>query len=65
MSRAPIEPVAAVGVPPLAEPRSFRSLGRYVARYARSPGEIRLVIDPRPGEDDSENGATLNPAIRR
>ena len=54
-----------VGVPPLAEPRSFRALGRYVARFARTSGEIRLVIDPRPGEMTSEDGAALNPAIRR
>lgn len=54
-----------VGVPPLIEPRSFRALGRYVARFARSAGEIRLVIEPRGGETTYQDGAALNPAIRR
>ena len=55
---------AEVGVPPLVEPRSFRALGRYVARYAQSPAEIELVIAPRVGRRIVYDGAALNPALR-
>ena len=56
--------LAEVGVPPLVEPRSFRALGRYVARYAQSPDEIELVIAPRVGHRIVYDGAALNPALR-
>ncbi len=52
--------LAEVGVPPLIEPRSFRALGRYIARYAQSPDEIELIIAPRDGATTVENGAALN-----
>ena len=56
--------LAEVGVPPLVEPRSFRALGRYVARYAQSAAEIELVIAPRVGHRIVYDGAALNPALR-
>jgi uncharacterized membrane protein YphA (DoxX/SURF4 family) len=57
--------LAEVGVPPLGEPRSFRVLARYVARFARSPDEIQLVIVPRIGKMTVEDGAALKASIRR
>lgn len=57
--------LAEVGVPPLVEPRSFRAIGRYVARYAQSPDEIELVIAPRVGRQTVEDGAALNPVLTK
>lgn len=37
------------GVPPLLEPRGFRAMARYLARFAPGPRDIRLVMAPRPG----------------
>jgi hypothetical protein len=41
--------VAEIGTPPLAEPRNFRALARYVARYAPTDHDLRLVVAPRYG----------------
>jgi hypothetical protein len=41
--------IAEIGVPPLAEPRNFRALARYVAGYAATDHDVRLVIAPRYG----------------
>jgi hypothetical protein len=37
------------GAPPLGEPRNFRALARYVARFARTDQELRLLVVPRFG----------------
>ena len=56
---------AELGVPPLGEPRSFRAVARYVARYAESPDDVELVIVPQAGPTTVYDGAALNPALRR
>ena len=41
--------VAETGAPLLAEPRTYRALARYVAGYAATDHDVRLVIAPRYG----------------
>ncbi len=53
-----------LGVPPLGEPRSFRTIARYVARFARSPDEIQIVIVPRFGAVIVEDGAAFGASMR-
>jgi hypothetical protein len=38
-----------MGVPPIPEPRSFRSIGRYLAPFAEGPLDLQLIIQPRRG----------------
>lgn len=57
--------VSELGVPPLGEPRSFRAVARFVARYAESPEDIQLVIAPRAGRTETYDGAALNPSLQR
>lgn len=37
------------GAPPIPEPRSFRSVGRYLAQFAEGPLDLQLVLQPRRG----------------
>ena len=41
--------IAELGVPPLAEPRSFRAVARYVAQYAPTDHDVHLLVAPRFG----------------
>ena len=36
-------------VPPIFEPRNYRSIYRYLRPYARRPNELRMIIAPRAG----------------
>jgi hypothetical protein len=36
-------------VPPIFEPRNYRSIYRYLCPYARRPDELRMIIAPRAG----------------
>jgi hypothetical protein len=38
-----------LGVPPMTEPRSYRAIARYTARFAERPEDVRLVLVPRVG----------------
>ncbi|HEY2950945.1 MAG TPA: hypothetical protein VGK40_00095 [Verrucomicrobiae bacterium] len=38
-----------LGVPPLPEPRGFKSVGRSVARFAQDTNDMQLLIGPRRG----------------
>ena len=40
---------AELGVPPIPEPRNYRALGRHLARFAKQPTDMQLVISPRRG----------------
>jgi hypothetical protein len=37
------------GVPPIPEPRSFRTIGHYLAQFAEGPRDLQLVMQPRRG----------------
>jgi hypothetical protein len=36
-------------VPPVFEPRSFRSIFNFLRRYSVEPGDLRMIIAPRSG----------------
>jgi len=38
-----------LGVPPIPEPRNYRAISRYVAKFAEQPSDIQLIITPRRG----------------
>jgi hypothetical protein len=38
-----------LGSPPIAEPRNYRSIFRFLKTYSTDPGELRLVVSPRAG----------------
>lgn len=48
-----------LGVPPLPEPRGFKSVARSVARLAQDPDDVRLVIGPRRGPIQVLRGSDL------
>jgi hypothetical protein len=41
--------LAELGAPPLSEPRGFRAVARYVARFAQTDHDVHLVVAPRLG----------------
>jgi hypothetical protein len=41
--------IAETGAPLLTEPRNYRALARYIAGYASTDHDVRLVIAPRYG----------------
>src|SRR2546430_7235837 len=38
-------------VPPIFEPRNYRSIYRYLRPWARRPSELRMIIAPRAGPE--------------
>lgn len=48
-----------MGVPPLPEPRGYRAVGRYLASFAPTPADFRMVVVSRSGATNFYNGANL------
>ena len=48
-------------VPPLPEPRGYRAVARFVAKYAADPNDVRLVLIPKVGPILFYRGSDLRP----
>jgi hypothetical protein len=50
-------------VPPIFEPRNYRSIYRYLRRWSRSRGDLRMIVAPRAGPTTFYEGDSVIPLV--